>query len=110
MNLQESILSGLSKFATFEGRASRSEHNYFYLFVVIMSFLTLIVHPILNGISNIILALPSYAMIARRFHDINKSGWNYFWCFTIIGIFPVFYWLFFKEGDIHSNDYGDSPL
>ena len=46
----------------------------------------------------------------RRFHDINKSGWNYFWCLTIIGIIPVIYWLFFKEGNNEKNSYDATPL
>jgi len=110
MNFQQAIESGFKKFATFNGRASRSEHNYFFLFNIIVSVLTIIVHPMLNSVIMLLFLLPSYAMIARRFHDINKSGWNYFWMLTIIGIFPVLYWIFFKEGDNDSNDYGDNPL
>ena len=64
----------------------------------------------LGIILTIVLFLPGLAVGIRRLHDINKSGWNYLWYLTIIGIFPLIYWQFFKAGDNHSNSYGNNPL
>ena len=35
---------------------------------------------------------------------------EYFWCFNIIGIFSVTYWLHFKAGDNGNNSYRADPL
>ena len=53
--------------------------------------------------------IPSFAIVARRLHDINKSGWWYLIAFTIIGIIPLIYWLC-KAGDDGENKYGPNPL
>ena len=120
MNFFEAIQSGFSNYVNFKGRATRSEYNYWVLFAIIVGAISGILDfmtgyedwgdpsPI-NSIASLILLLPNLSVMVRRFHDINKSGWNYFWCFTIIGIIPVIYWLFFKKGDKKENFY-DSPL
>ena len=120
MNFFEAIRSGFSNYVNFKGRAIRSEYNYWILFSVIIGIITGILDfmigyddwndpsPI-NSIAQLILSLPGLAVMVRRFHDINKSGWNYFWCFTVIGFIPVIYWLCFKEGDKEENFY-DSNL
>ena len=38
MGLKEAVVSVFSKYATFSGRATRSEYWFFYLFNLIMSF------------------------------------------------------------------------
>ena len=53
--------------------------------------------------------VPSLAVMARRMHDVNRSGWCYLLVFTIIGIVPVIYWLC-KAGDPSGNRFGDNPL
>jgi uncharacterized membrane protein YhaH (DUF805 family) len=47
---------------------------------------------ILQGVVNLILLLPSFAVSCRRMHDIGKSGWSVLWMLTIIGIPVVIYW------------------
>ena len=49
------------------------------------------------------------SLVARRLHDINRSGWWYLIVFTIIGIFVVLYWLC-KKGDEEENRFGSNPL
>ena len=116
MNFFEAIQSGFANYVNFRGRAIRSEYNYWLLFTLIIGAITGILDfmigyedwddpsPI-NSIASLILFLPGLSVMVRRFHDINKSGWNYFWCFTIIGIIPVIYWLCFKEGSKEENFY-----
>ena len=119
MNFAEAIKSGFDNYINFNGRASRSENNYFFLFVIIISFFAEILDPAddytgtggtLSMISGLMFLLPNISMTIRRLHDLNKSGWNYLWALTIIGIFPVIYWMYFKVGDNYSNAYGDNPL
>jgi|TARA_B100001175_G_scaffold214420_1_gene182166 uncharacterized membrane protein YhaH (DUF805 family) len=104
MNLSQSILTCSSKYGDFEGRASRSEFWWFYLFVVAF-----------NGAANslgisflayFILTIPICAVGTRRFHDINKSGWYLLLALTIIGIIPLII-LLCKKGSQEKNKYGE---
>ena len=72
----QAIQSVFSKYATFTGRASRSEYWWWALFTFIVGFVfNLIGIKILSGIVNLALFLPGLAVLVRRLHDINKSGW-----------------------------------
>jgi uncharacterized membrane protein YhaH (DUF805 family) len=82
----------LAHYADFEGRASRSEYWWFQLFQLIAylvlgitfaiigsavggtgsGFLTVI---ILIGLLMLALVIPNLAVMARRFHDQDLSGW-----------------------------------
>jgi uncharacterized membrane protein YhaH (DUF805 family) len=80
-----------SKYATFDGRASRREFWYFVLANVIISILLTFVEvtvrsilgipPMHNdesalaNIYSLLIIVPSVAVAARRLHDIDKSGW-----------------------------------
>lgn len=45
MNLIEAVTSCFSKYATFTGRASRSEYWWFVLFIALASFVTAVLQP-----------------------------------------------------------------
>ena len=81
MSFTKSILSSLSKYADFTGRASKSEYWYFQLFALILFITTfalaLLVKPflILQLVITISLMLPLSAVAVRRAHDADKSGW-----------------------------------
>lgn len=79
MSFGEAIKSVFSKYATFSGRARRSEYWYFYLFYFLVD-LALGCIPFLSALSVVwwlAVLIPSLAVTVRRFHDIGKSGWNY---------------------------------
>ena len=65
---------------------------------------------VLTNLVSIALFVPGMAVAVRRLHDIDKSWYNIFWAATIIGLFPLFYWLVFKAGDYGDNSYGPDPL
>lgn len=65
-------------YANFEGRASKSEYWWAFLFNLIISFLPLYL------ISLIAFIVPSVSITVRRLHDIGKSGR---WC--LIGLIPI---------------------
>ena len=120
----ESIRSCFVKFATFSGRASRSEFWYFTLFLAILSICTDVVDAALAGqsiwayselfgpatiISYVVTILPGLAVTFRRLQDLDKSGW---WCLILItgiGLIPLTYWNAAK-GIRGPNRYGDDPL
>lgn len=75
MNFQEAIQSVLSKYATFNGRASRSEYWWYFLFTVIVSIILGAISDTLSNIFNLAVFLPGLAVLVRRLHDVGKSGW-----------------------------------
>ena len=85
MNMKQSVKSVLSQYATFSGRASRSEYWWFHL-ALWLSFVLLIV-PLIGILIYVVIVLgsiiPSVAVSARRLHDSNKSGW-----YQLIGLVP----------------------
>lgn len=79
MSFGEAIKACFQKYATFSGRARRSEYWYFYLFTFLVSFVLNCI-PLFGFLSSIwwlAQIIPSLAVTVRRFHDIGKSGWNY---------------------------------
>ena len=115
------VLKSLKDFIKFNGRSCRTESRYFLIFNImigvtaglidmIMGFTIEIIPgiptPILSEIARGILILPNASLIIRRLHDINKSGWWMLLFFTIVGLIPMFYWLYFKEGNQSENNYG----
>ncbi len=88
MTFGESISTCFSKYATFEGRASRSEYWWFCLFALLGSLATGMVSEVLSGLFSLAILLPSLAVGARRLHDIDKSGW-----FLLVGLVPLVGWI-----------------
>lgn len=113
MGFVESVHSGLTKYATFEGRACRSENWWFVLFYVLVGLATLPLDRALGTIRNdvgvvnllarIALLVPFIAVGVRRMHDVGYSGW---WLLTIV---PPFFWQF-RKGNDGPNEYGPDPL
>lgn len=90
----------LGNYATFAGRASRSEYWFFALFGVLVNVageladnLTglRISHDVglFSTIAALAMFIPSLAVTSRRFHD---SGWSFWWYLTIV--VPIVGWLF----------------
>ena len=132
MSFVDAIKSALvDNYFDFEGRASRSEFNYWWLFECLIGISMGIITTLLEiNANNLITELnlvswlqrlqiliillffvPRIAVTARRLHDINKSLWWIFMFFPgfylIIPPFIFIYWVMFKEGDSDSNNYGN---
>lgn len=106
MNMKESVVSVLTNWKNFSGRASRSEFWYFALASAILGaivgaieFATGLVSiedpnatgP-LSAILNLLLAIPTIAVTSRRLQDYGYSGWWQLSYITVIGIFVVLIW------------------
>ena len=114
MTFGKAIAACLAKYATFGGRARRSEYWYFVLFFTVVSYVALGAGTALfdTGIGLVLyyivvlgLALPLTACLVRRLHDTNRSGWWYWIALTGIGAIPLFIWLCTK-GTPGDNNYG----
>lgn len=119
MNMIEAVKAVFSKYATFEGRARRSEYWWFVLFNLIVSIILTILAPghgggmgggLLSMVWSLATLLPSLAVGARRLHDIDRSGW-----WLLIGFIPligliVLIVFFAKSGTPGPNRFGANPL
>jgi len=99
MTFGESISTCFSKYATFKGRASRSEYWWFWLFYVLVEVVFYLINETMLSIAQLALFLPSLAVYARRCHDSNHSGW-----WILCPIFNII--LMFYESDPDDNEYG----
>ena len=108
MTFGQSISTCLAKYVDFNGRASRPEFWWFYLFTFLMSCTATLVDDTEIGskLINLAFLLPSLAAGTRRLHDTNRSGWWQLLMLTIIGIIPVIIWLASKGND-QKNQYGN---
>ena len=119
MNFQTSIKTCFNKYATFSGRASRSEFWFFCLFCFLGGIVGMIIDTMMLGypaeetgpinlIFNVVVFLPGLAVGARRLHDIDRSGWWQLIYFTVIGIILLIVW-FATIGSSKKNIHG-SPI
>lgn len=119
----------LKKYATFSGRARRTE---FWVFVLINAIISIILSIIdgligmdakrsvgtmtynfsgglLSGIYGLAVLLPSIAVQVRRLHDTNRSGW-----WILIDLVPLVGWIILLvfnvlPGTPGPNRYGPDP-
>ena len=91
MNFGQAISVCLSKYATFTGRASRSEFWWFFLFQILISLAASMLGDVINGLVALGLLLPAIAVGTRRLHDIGKSGWWQLLLLTGIGLLLLIY-------------------
>jgi uncharacterized membrane protein YhaH (DUF805 family) len=115
------FLAVVGKYATFKGRACRSEYWYFFLFYVLIFVGLSIVDGIfdtynseqsvglLSGLFAIAMALPSLAVGVRRLHDTGRSGW-----WLLIGFVPLIGGIVLlvfavRDSNPGQNAYGPNP-
>jgi uncharacterized membrane protein YhaH (DUF805 family) len=122
MNFLQAIRSGFRNYATFSGRALRSEYWYFALFIVIAGVVAHLLdaylfplRTVLTGVgplgtlTTMALFLPSLAVAVRRLHDIDRTGWWSLLYLTLIGTIWLIYWAC-KPGTAGANSFGPEPM
>lgn len=88
MTFGESISACFSKYAAFDGRATRSEYWWWFLFTFLVSLATGMVSEMLSGLFSLGVLLPSLAVGARRLHDTDRSAW-----FLLLWFVPLIGWI-----------------
>lgn len=115
-------LKALKQYADFTGRARRTEYWMYLLFNTIFVIVATLLDNLLGlkfyqdvpyGFIYMLYALatfiPGLAVLVRRLHDVDKSGW---WIFISLIPFIGAIWLLillFTEGTPGSNEYGVNP-
>lgn len=115
MDFFAAIRSCLNKYATFKGRAARSEFWFFVLFnflaqMVLTAIDAILGFGLLAGLFTLAMVIPNIAVAARRLHDTDRSGWWQLLIFLpIIGLIILVVW-YCSRGTQGSNRFGDDPL
>ena len=106
----------LKKYAQFSGRSRRKEYWLYTLFYVVITSLTFYVDAVMGegeGVLSLLLWLlllvPGVAVIVRRLHDIDRSGW---WSLILVIplIGPIVILVFMcLDGTSGNNRFGPDP-
>lgn len=114
MSFVDAVRSVLTKYATFSGRARRSEYWFFALAYLIASVVANIIDQMIGTqlfvyILALALLLPSLAVGVRRLHDTGRSGW-----WILIGLVPIVGFIvlivfYVQDSQPMTNAYGPSP-
>lgn len=121
MNIQTATRICFQKYADFTGRAQRAEYWWFALAIFLISLVLTIVDVALfegavedigvfSTIFGLATMIPSFAVGARRLHDINRTGWwQLLWLVPVVGWIVLLIFLVSK-GDVGENPHGADPL
>lgn len=115
MTFTEAISTCFQKYATFEGRATRSEFWYFALFnfiaVMVISMVSLSspkLYLVLAVLWVLGVILPSIAVSVRRLHDVGRTGWWYLLCLIPFGSLVLLVFSVLESDE--DNEYGPKPV
>ena len=114
-------LEALKKYAVFSGRSRRMEYWYFVLFNIIVGVVLALIDMLigtfsamsniglLSGIYSLAVLIPTLAVMVRRLHDIDRTGW-----WILINLIPligtiVLLVFALTPGTPGSNRYGPDP-
>lgn len=120
MTFSQSVSTCFSKYATFSGRASRSEYWYFYLFNVIIYAVLYAIGGFdptnmpgwltgILGIYSVATILPNLAVAVRRLHDTGRGGgWIFITLIPLIGAIWYLVLMLLPSQDTE-NRFGNVP-
>ena len=112
MNFMTAISTCFKKYATFSGRARRSEYWYFFLFCMLVSAALGLIFKSQSMISTLFTLatmVPSLAVSWRRMHDIGKAGaWSLIVLIPVVGLIIFLIWVC-KNSEEGENEYGENP-
>ena len=88
MTFTAAITTCMRKYATFSGRAPRSEFWWFQLFQLLVIACLAAVVESLVPLGQLVLFLPGLAVGCRRLHDTGRTGW-----WLLLVFVPVIGWI-----------------
>ncbi len=130
MGFGEAVKTCLSKYIDFSGRARRSEFWWFYLFLVLVSFVAALIDQAIGWqvvstadgetfaynpgwiqcLASLLLVLPWISVTVRRLHDRDATGW-WWWLNVLCFLGPIilFFVFYIQSGTPGPNKYGPDP-
>ena len=132
MGFGQAISTCLRKYATFQGRARRSEFWWWVLLLFVIGIITNLLDNVfgtninysaydtlsslkisqggwISAIVGLALFIPTLAVSVRRLHDTGKSGW-WWWLNVLCCIGSLILLIFYvTKSDPMPNKYGDVP-
>ena len=116
MTFPDAVRRCFTLYATFAGRARRSEFWFFWLFNLLAHGVAGILDAALFGIAaplnaivSLLLLVPNLAVAVRRLHDGGRSGW---WLLIalvpLLGILVLLFWSV-SRGEDGPNRFGADP-
>ncbi|MBZ0128968.1 MAG: DUF805 domain-containing protein [Rhodobacteraceae bacterium] len=121
MTFQQAVATCFRKYVTFEGRAPRSEYWWWVVFLLAGNLATAFLEatiigiagngpPLMSSVFSLVVFLPHLAVMVRRLHDTNRSGFWFFIVFVpLVGWLILLYFLII-EGTRGPNDFGADPI
>ena len=108
MNFGDAIKTCFTKYADFNGRASKPEFWWFFLFSFVGNLVLSMIFAPLGWIFSLAILVPSLAVGARRLHDTDKTGWlQLLWLIPLLGLFIMIYLL--VQDAKEPNRFGPAP-
>ena len=113
MSFTEAIKTCFKKYATFTGRARRSEYWFWALFAGIIGGIAAAIEGSdgygLSTVVSLVFLIPNLAVGVRRMHDVGKSGW-----YLLMSLIPIVGWIFVlvkccTDSEPGTNMYGENP-
>ena len=99
----DAIKACFSKYATFSGRARRSEYWWFVLANAIIGCI-----PYVNVLWGLIAFIPSLAVCVRRLHDTGRSCWWILLTFMpLVNLVIIYFYI--CDSQPGANQYGENP-
>ena len=103
----EAIKLFFTNYANFNGRASRSEYWFAYLFIFLVTLVTSWI-PVLGWLISVALLVPNLSITVRRLHDIGKS-----WVWILMGLIPlagtIILIVYMCTASVGDNQWGPGP-
>lgn len=103
----------LKNYANFKGRSSRGDYWWVILANLIIGFVLGFIAGLvpelgfLAGLYSLVTLIPGIALVIRRLHDVNKSGWWYFIaCVPLVGLIILLVFLC-TDSVNENNQYGE---
>lgn len=118
LTFQDAVKRVFNKYAEFNGRASRAEFWWFFLFTFIVNAVLGILAAITNwgifnyvdGLFGLAVIIPTLAVSWRRLHDIGKAGgWWFINFIPLVGSVIFIIWCA-QPSEPRANRFGDVPL
>lgn len=108
------MFEALKKYAVFDGRSTRKEYWLFVLLYIILIIVFNVLDVLLSSSIFVVLVplallIPQLAVIVRRLHDINCSGW-----WILLALVPILgsiilFVMMLIDGTKGKNRFGDDP-